>query len=228
MKKPFTMTLVNLVVLGLMRVLCTLRASRIESVPQNGPAILLSNHTSLFEGPIYYALLWKQNKTAIAKRELWDNWATRFLMQVWGIIPIDRHGSDRRAVRRAMNALKKGAFLGIAPEGTRSKDGCLLPGKPGAAMIAYEAGVPIIPLAHWGMRDIPKNARRLRRTRVHVAVGAPFVLHLPYQGRPKPQDLRKMTEEMMFQLATLMPEELRGAYKDLSRMSTDYIRPIEL
>ncbi len=228
MKIPFTMTLVNIIVLGLMRLLCTVRTSRLESVPAEGPAILLSNHTSLFEGPIYYALLWKQKKTAIAKRELWDNPATRFLMQVWGIIPIDRHRSDLRAIRRAKKALQHRAFLGIAPEGTRSKDGCLLPGKPGAAMIAYEAAVPIIPLVHWGMREIPSNARRFRRTRIHVAVGKPFILRLPYKERPKPQDLRKMTEEMMFQLALLMPDELRGAYRDMSRMSTDYIEPVNL
>lgn len=205
--------------------LCVVNADELDKIPANGPAILASNHTTNLEGPIYYALLRGRKRTALGKLELWKNPLTRFLMQVWHIIPINRAGTDRRALRRALKSLERGEFLGIAPEGTRSTDGALQRGRAGAAMIALEADVPIIPMVQWGVQDIAKNIRRFRRTRVYIAVGLPFRVRLPEQRRPTAGELRRIADEIMYQIAVIMPEDYRGYYRDLSAMSSEFIVP---
>ena len=223
MRISFTERLVNAVLRGIIRLVCVVDTRELDKIPRRGPGILASNHTTNFEGPIYYALLRGRKKTALGKLELWHNPFTRFLMQTWRIIPINRSGPDRRALRRALNALERGEFLGIAPEGTRSTTGALQRGRPGTAMIALEADVPIIPLVQWGVQDLPRNVLRLRRTRISMAGGDPFYLKRPEGRRPTAGELRRIADEIMYQLALLMPERYRGYYRDLSAMTTEFI-----
>lgn len=223
MRITLTECVVNSVLRGVIRLLCDVDRKELEKIPLHGPGILASNHTTSFEAPIYYLLLKNREKTALGKIELWGNPATRFVMQIWGIIPIKRSGPDRRALRRALTSLQQGQFLGIAPEGTRSRDGRLQQGRPGAAMLAIAADVPIYPIVQWGLEDLAGNIRRFRRTRLHIAVGEPFRVRKPGEGRPTAKELRRITDEIMYQLALLMPESYRGYYQDLSKMTTDYI-----
>lgn len=218
---------VNALLRGVIRLLCIVDTRELQKIPMQGPGILASNHTSNFEAPIYYLLLRGREKTALGKLELWGNPATRFLMQLWRIIPINRSGPDRRALRRALRCLDEGQFLGIAPEGTRSLDGRLQRGRPGAAMLAIAADAPIFPIVQWGLEDMGRNIRRLRRTRLHIRVGKPFYIRATDLRRPSPRELRSIADEIMYQLALLMPEKYRGYYEDLTRMTTDHIVYVE-
>lgn len=215
--------IVNALIRSIVRLLCRVDTRELDGIPARGPGILVTNHTTNLEGPIYYALLDPRPRTALGKQELWGNPFTRLMMLMWGVIPLNRRGADRRAMQRARNALKRDMFLGIAPEGTRSMSGELQRGRPGAAMIATAARVPIIPMVQWGIQDLPQNLRRLRRTQLHFRVGRPFYLRTPGGTGPSRSDLRQMADEIMFQLAVLMPEHLRGHYRDMSGMSTDFI-----
>jgi 1-acyl-sn-glycerol-3-phosphate acyltransferase len=185
---------------------------------------MVTNHSTNLEGPIYYVLLSPRKRTALGKRELWKNPFTRFLMEVWGVIPLQRSGPDRRALRRARAALDRGELLGVAPEGTRSTSGMLQRGRPGAALLATAADVPIVPVVQWGIQDLLSNLKRFRKTPLHFRVGPPFKLHVPGGGPPTRADLRKMADEIMYQLAILLPAPLRGYYQDLSQMTQDYVR----
>lgn len=217
---------VSAVIRGLVRLLCRIETNELNKIPARGPAILVSNHSTTLEGPIYYVMLHPRPRTALGKQELWDNPLTRFLMELWGIIPLNRRGADRRAMSRARAALDRGDFLGIAPEGTRSRSGELQRGRPGAAMIATAQRVPIIPMVQWGIQDLRRNLAEMRRTPLHFRVGSPFYLNVPGGGSPGRQDLRLMADEIMYQLAALLPEEFRGYYSDLDRMTTRFIQPV--
>lgn len=218
---------VNAVLRLIIHIVFRLDADDLRKLPRKGPAILVSNHTSNLEGPIYYVLIQPREATGLAKRELWNNPVTRFFMQLWGMIPVSRGRPDPKAIHRAMRALRRGKFLGIAPEGTRSRTGELQRGFPGTALLATTGQVPIYPMVHWGMTEFTKNLRRLRRTPLTFKIGTPFVL--PKQGgkRPSLEQLREMTDEMMYQLALLLPERYRGYYRDLSGMSTKYLHFLE-
>jgi 1-acyl-sn-glycerol-3-phosphate acyltransferase len=227
MKMPAAEWMVNGSIRILLRILYRLDDSELDRIPLTGPGILITNHTTNFEGPVYYALLDPREKTALGKRELWKNPITRFLMQVWGVIPLDRRGADRAALRKAHQVLNEGQFLGVAPEGTRSSSGKLRKGRPGAALLATTARVPMYPMVQWGITDLPENLRRLRRTPLHFRVGRPFLLEAPSGRAPNRTELRTMTDELMYQLAVLLPAELRGHYADLSNMTERYITPLE-
>ncbi len=226
MSMPFAEFIINSTIRGILRVICKIDKDELSSIPMHGPGILVTNHSTNLEGPIYYVLLDPRRKTALGKRELWGNPATRFFMQLWNIIPLNRGGPDRKALHRARAALARGEILGIAPEGTRSKSGTLQRGRPGAALLATSANVPIFPVVQWGIQDLFSNLRRLRRTRLHFRVGVPFYLDIPGGAAPTRDDLRKMADEIMYQLAILLPESLRGYYRDVSLKTEHYIRRI--
>jgi 1-acyl-sn-glycerol-3-phosphate acyltransferase len=196
-------------------------------LPMDGPAILLSNHTSNVEGPLYYVFMAPRKATALGKVELWNNILTRFLMNTWDVIPVRRGRLDRPALERARLALANGEFLGIAPEGTRSKSGTLQRGQPGAALLASDASAPVYPVVTWGLREPQRAWVRLRRPRAYLRMGKPFRVRIPHaDGPPKSSDIRAATEEMMVQLAVLLPRELRGAYAD-RQPSWKYLEALE-
>ncbi|TVQ38113.1 MAG: 1-acyl-sn-glycerol-3-phosphate acyltransferase [Spirochaetaceae bacterium] len=208
----------------MLRMTCRIDAAQMQTIPREGPALLLSNHVTNIEGPLYYVLLRPRRITALAKRELWDKPFTRLFMETWNIIPVVRGGVDSRAMRECMRALDEGYILGMAAEGTRSKTGVLRQGQPGATLLATRKNVPIYPIVHWGLLDLKTNLKRLRRTPVSIRVGRPFRLCKPGDEAITAVDRRKMVDEMMYQLAILLPAELRGDYADLSRMTTAYVQ----
>ncbi len=214
---------VNAVIRALIKIACKLEASDLEKLPQDGPGILVANHTSYLEGPIIYVLIRPREATAIAKRELWSNPLTKFFMNTWHIIPISRGRVDSAAMNAALQALEEGRYLGVAAEGTRSKTGTLGKGHPGATFLATAKNAPIYPVAQWGLAELGTNLKRLRRTPLTIRVGAPFYLRKPDDTPITSRDRRKMVDELMYQLALLMPEELRGHYSDLSQLTTEYL-----
>ena len=216
----------NSVVRILFRLTCTIDTHEFEKIPAEGPGILLTNHTTNLEGPLYYVFLRSRKATALGKQELWENRFTRMFMEAWNVIPLHRGRVDSAAMNQAMERLDQGWFLGVAAEGTRSKTGQLKSGQPGAAMLAARKHVPVYPLVHWGLMDIGTNLKRFKRTHVGVKAGKPFYVEVP-DGDPNRMQLKDITNEMMYQLAAVLPERYRGAFSDFSQATTTYLRFVE-
>jgi 1-acyl-sn-glycerol-3-phosphate acyltransferase len=161
----------------------------------------------------------------LVKKETWDNALFRFLFNVWEGIPIDRDGADFAAFRAAQEALKEGKILALSPEGTRSWDGKLAQAKPGVAMLAMKAGVPILPVAYFGHEHFSENLKHLRRTPMAIRVGKPFRLELNGQGREKGM-LQEAADEIMVEVARLLPERYRGYYADRLDAAQPFIHPL--
>lgn len=200
---------------GLIRVgtsiLCRIDKRDFHKIPARGPLILVANHTSSLEVPLLFVHLQPRRLIGLAKIETWDSKFMGWLFDLWDAIPVRRGEADLEAVRCCLEALKAGDILAIAPEGTRSRHGHLLQGQPGVALIALRAGVPILPLAHWGGENLTANLRRFKRTDFHVRVGRPFLLDT--NGVKVTGELRQeMADEIMGQIAALMPEEYQGEY----------------
>ncbi|NTW44683.1 MAG: hypothetical protein HGB14_09690, partial [Anaerolineaceae bacterium] len=79
-----------------------------------------------------------------------------------------RGEADRAALIQATEILRCGGALGMAPEGTRSRTGGLLPGKNGTVYLASRAGATILPVAIWGHETATHEWQRLRRPRIYV------------------------------------------------------------
>lgn len=205
--------IVNSLLRGIFRILFKVDTSPLKGVMQEGPAIIISNHTSNFEGPLLYVFMQPRPLMALAKKELWDNRVTRYAMKMWESIAVDRENMSRQTLEECFNALDAKNILAIAPEGTRSSDGKLQQGKGGVAFIAHKKDVPLIPIATLGFENFSKNIKRLKRTPIKIAVGAPFEIKQK-GGRLDAQKREDLIDEIMLRLALLMPPEQRGYYAD--------------
>ena len=208
----YTERIVNAVLRAVFRLLCRMDVAELQKLPRRGPALLVSNHTTNIEGPAYYVFIQPRPATALGKRELWDHWYTRVFMNLWGVIPVARGQVDRRALTSAMRALDRRMIMGIAPEGTRSRSGALGAAHPGVALLATRRPVPIYPVVHWGFLEMGRKLRRLRRAQVTFRVGPPFRVRVAESQRLSSAALREIADEIMCEMAKLLPERMRGVY----------------
>ena len=145
----------------------------------------------------------------------------RFILNTYKAIPVEREKADLSAFRAIKEALQEGSFVCIAPEGTRSGNGILQKAKPGVVLLALANKVPIIPLAHYGGEKIWSNIKHFRRTQFIMKLGKPF--YLKNIKKPEKEVREKMLDEIMFQLASLLPEEMRGAYSQIPANKPEYL-----
>ena len=224
------MTIASVAVNGIIKtwtqIVCKIDADEISKVPTKGPLIIISNHVNFLEAPVLYTHMMPREMTALAKSESWDNPFKRFLFNIWNIIPIRRGEADMTAYRAALNALKEGKILIIAPEGTRSYDGILQEGLPGSAMIAVKSGAPILPIGFYGGENFWDNFKKFKRTPFNIRVGIPFRINLPGNGLNK-ENRKDVIDECMYQLAALLPQEYRGVYSDFSKKTTKYLNFVD-
>jgi 1-acyl-sn-glycerol-3-phosphate acyltransferase len=203
------------------RALCKIDSRELDKIPQHGPLLVLSNHINFLEVPVMRVRLHPRRAGGFAKAEAWQSWWLGRMYDVFEAIPLRRGQIDRDALQQAVKLLESGMILGVAPEGTRSGDGKLQQGKSGIVIIAHMSGAPFIPAVCYGHTNYRDYWSRLRRVPFNIAVGRPFKLRSDVQMT---RSVRKaMTEEIMYQMAALLPPENRGVYSDLSRATTLYL-----
>jgi 1-acyl-sn-glycerol-3-phosphate acyltransferase len=156
------------------------RVTGVEHIPASGPAVVATNHIGYLDFVFAGYGVRKQGKRRLrfmAKREIFDHKVSGPLMRAMGHIPVDRGGDTMKAMREVSVALAGGDMVGMFPEGTISRSFVPLPGRPGAARMAIESGVPLIPGAVWGTQRIYTKGRKPRAATgvpVHVTFGPPI------------------------------------------------------
>ena len=132
----------------------------IEHIPEDGAAILASNHLS-FSDSIFLPLVAPRRITFLAKSDYFTGTGVmgairRGFFVGSQAIPVDRHSSRaaQESLELALEVLKEGRAFGIYPEGTRSRDGRLYRGRTGVAWLALTAGVPVVPVGLVGARAL--------------------------------------------------------------------------
>lgn len=201
----------------LFRLLSRLDVHGLENVPLEGGFILAVNHLSWLDAPLVYALIDRDNLTAMVADKYKKYALIRPLVLAVRGIWVNREQADFQALRVARDFLHAGGMLGIAPEGTRSRTGGLIAAKTGVAYLAEKAGVPVIPV---GVSQTDRAVARLfrfQRPPVHIRFGEPFVLP-GLDRRDRGEALRRNTDEIMCQIAALLPPEYRGVYADHPRL----------
>lgn len=180
-----------------------------ENIPEGG-MIGVTNHLSSFDPLPVLAMFPIRPVTIFAAIEHRNDFIAGWVLDRLGAIWIDRGEPSREALRIAINELRNGTAMGIAPEGTRSKTGGLQKGKTGAVYLATRANVPILPSVVWGTEQIKHNLRRLKRTDVYLRLGKP--IRYP-EERVDAQKLEEYTEQLMRTMAAMLPPAYRGVYK---------------
>ncbi len=188
-----------------------------ENVPRKGALIVASNHLSNGDPPILTVAVPRQIAW-MAKAEWFKTPVIGPLFRMAGMIPVRRFEADLQALRRAQHVLRDGGVLAMFPEGTRGGDKGLRAGELGTALIALRTGTPVLPIAIWGTEHVKLPRDLFRRTRAHVRFGKPFTLEA--SGRITRDDAARGTATIMKEIAALLPERYRGAYKDAPREAT--------
>ncbi|OQY36631.1 MAG: hypothetical protein B6243_02610 [Anaerolineaceae bacterium 4572_5.2] len=223
MKMKLTERAVNTTIKALIFSLCRVDREQLERVPRQGPLVIYMNHINFLDAPIFYTHLRPRPLTGFVKSETWDSPYLGPLFTLWGAIPIRRGEADMNAIRQGVAALQNGQMLAIAPEGTRSGHGRMQKAHAGVVMMALLSGAPLLPIAHFGAESFQQNFSRFRRTDFNIVVGEPFVLD--NGGERATHAIReKMTDEIMYQLASMLPPSYRGEYADLTNATQNYLR----
>jgi len=215
--------IVNGVIKLFFRILCRVDDAPLANIPPRGPLILVCNHINAIEVPIMFTHVLPRPVTGFAKVETWDNPFKNVLFTFWKAIPITRGTVDRQAFHLALSALDKGMILAVAPEGTRSYDGQLQQGHTGVIPLAQRSAAPLLPVVFWGGENFWRNLKCFRRTDFHIAVGKPFYLKTTEKFVDR-EERQEIIDEIMYQLAQLLPPPYRGVYADMSKATTNHLR----
>jgi 1-acyl-sn-glycerol-3-phosphate acyltransferase len=172
----------------------------IENVPLKGAAVLCANHI----GEIDMILMGVKTKRLIrymAKEELFRNRLFGAIIRWLGAFPIKRGKADVESIKTAFRLLEEGHIIGIFPEGTRmkKKKDQVIKAKPGAAMFAVKAGVPILPVA------IEGNYKPF--SKVRVVFGKPYYLDTEKDRKYSSEELTQMSQEIMKKVYSLLEDK---------------------
>ena len=156
-----------------------------ENLPTEGGFLLVSNHLSNVD-PLCLCWYFMKRNTAVrflAKKSMFSVPVFGWIIKGMGLIPVNRDSNPSAVLAPTREALTAGEVVGIYPEGTLTRDPDQWPMefKSGAARLALDTGVTVIPLSQWGPQDImaPYNAKGMdmrpgRRISYHF--GAPVDL----------------------------------------------------
>jgi 1-acyl-sn-glycerol-3-phosphate acyltransferase len=137
-------------------------------------------------------------------REYWDKPFIGWLARKGGSFPVDQQGHTAGALRKAMAVLADGRILGIFPEGARSPDGSLLPGKAGVSLLMIKTGLPLLPAAIIGAeKALPKGRGYPLPFRITVRYGTP-ISFAPPPPRDRKAFLHRSTGEIMGAIEKLL------------------------
>lgn len=165
------MVVVGAVFPGLLR--WRLSATGLDNVPSHGPAVVTFNHHSYVDYVfIGYHIVRSHRRPVrlLGKAEIWDNPVTRWLATKAKAVPVHRTGTRGGALREAVAALRDGDLIGLAPEQTISRSFELLPFASGAARMAQQAQVPVVPSASWGSHRFMTKGHG-----PHLVIGLPVL-----------------------------------------------------
>lgn len=187
-------------------------------MPRRGPVLVVANHLHNFD-PVVLGAALPRPILYMAKEELFTHPAFSWFIRGFGAYSVRRGTPDRAALRQTRVLLAQGLVVGLFPEGTRGLSGQLGAPQPGVALVAFQAGAPVLPVGISGTETLPFDAKAAgragagrggNRPRPRVAIGQPFTL--PPATRHDKAALAAAGDRIMREIAALLPPEYRGNY----------------
>ncbi len=172
-----------------------------ENIPAKGGFILASNHITAFD-PVIIASVKGRPVHYMSKKELFEKPLIGWFLSKLNAFPINRGGSDKRAITYAIKIVQEGGILGIFPEGTRSETGKPISPKAGVALIAKAAKADILPVSIYSS----SNSKLFSKLTVRFGELIPFdELGISENGRSS--ELRNASRLIMNSIIELWEEE---------------------
>lgn len=210
----------------LVKLLLRLEINGLENIPSTGPVIMIINHITLFD-PVMVCAASPRLVIPMAKKEAFNSVWGPFL-KGYNAIAVHRGEGDIKAVKSALRVLQHNGAVLLAPEGTRSSNHQMQPGKEGAIMLALRSGASLVPIGVTGTERIKTYWTHLKRAPVQLSIGQPFRLDPGSDnGRVSRAEMAAMTQEVMYRLARQLPAAYRGVYCHLEQATEIFLSPPE-
>ncbi len=145
-----------------------------EHYPRHGGGLICSNHQSHLD-PILVGMSAPRRLSYFARKTLFRFRLFARFIDWWDAIPVDREGLGLSGIKESLKRLKRGEWLVMFPEGTRTRNGEVSTMKRGFATLARRGKVPIIPIGIDGAYDAWPRSQMLPSTgEIHIHVGQPI------------------------------------------------------
>lgn len=145
-----------------------------EDIPQDGPFIIVANHSSLLD-PVILGVSIRPKVIFVAAAYLFKIGWLGYMLRKFNSIPVQRE-NDIKAIKQSLIILQQGGILGIFPEGGVDRQKNNLPVRAGAAYLATKVGVPIVPIKIKGAdKVLPRGAKFIRSlNKIEVKIKKPI------------------------------------------------------
>ena len=173
---------------GFLHIVFRYRVEGSENIPAGGGAIVALNHRSYWD-VVFAGAIIRRPLRYMAKAALFKNPVFGWLITTLGAFPVQRGKGDIGAIKSALGILKGGNVMLIFPEGRRVLDGSHPGGKPGVALIATTAKVPVVPICISGEYKF--------RNKITFKIGEPIYLSEGLEKRPDSGALQEMSDKIM-------------------------------
>ncbi len=174
-----------------------------EHVPASGGVLLAANHASYTDIPLLGCGV-RRRLLYLGRANLFPHPLVHRLLRSLGWIPLKHHRWDRNAFRDVVDLLKAGKAVVIFPEGTRTPNGALQPGKPGIGLLVAAAQCPVVPVYLRGTYEVlPMGATRLRLHPVEVLFGESMDFHEDCQRYSGKELYQRISQTVMARIAEL-------------------------
>jgi 1-acyl-sn-glycerol-3-phosphate acyltransferase len=190
----------------MLRSMFALEVTGLEHVPTHGPFILASNHHNYLDAFVLGVAVPRPINFLVMPRVYHASPLHPLFHRSLGSIPLNLERPDSGAIKRSLRVLEDGAVVGIFPEGPFSREGRLVSGQPGVAMIALRSGVPVVPAAISGTYEALAG-RRFYVPRSHpltVRFGPPLHVHQTRRHRANQANREEITRRIMSHIAALL------------------------
>jgi len=193
----------------LLKWLFDLRVTGVERLPTSGPFILAANHHNYVDGVVLGVALPRPIAFLVMPRVFHASPLHPPFHRRVGSIPVNLQRPDPGAIKRVLRMLDSGRVVGIFPEGPFSREGRLVPGQPGVAMIALRSGMPVVPAAIEGTYEALVGRRFYlpRRRPLSVRFGAPMHFGRARHRRVTRAEREELTGRIMSEIAALLEAE---------------------
>lgn len=193
------------------RVVWRVRVEGKEHIPKQGAFILAPVHRSFIDFGLVSAVT-RRRMRYMGKESLWKVKALGWFLTALGAFPVNRGTADRESYRRSLDILRTGEPLVLFPEGTRRRGPVIEHLSDGAAHMASQAGVPIVPVGIGGSeRALPKGKRLPRPVKVEIIVGPPLQPPPVPEGKSHPS--RRAVHELTLTLQATLQDLFDRAQK---------------
>jgi 1-acyl-sn-glycerol-3-phosphate acyltransferase len=201
-----------------MKLITDIEVQGMEKLPE-GNVIVAANHLGRLDTAALLCILDREDIIMPVAEKYKDHPLYGAIGRAANAVWLNRFEADYSALRQILARMKQGGILVIAPEGTRSKSEALQEGKMGVAFLAGKSGYPVLPVATTGTEDrrVIENLKHFRKTKITVTAADLMYIDLP-TGKGREESMRQATDEIMCQIAALLPESYRGVYADHPRL----------